>query len=58
MIPGERKPNNGGYVRSKANVAGQVRFEARFRGRYLGTYDQRSDAEDRIAEEKALEALS
>lgn len=50
MIPQLRKPNHGGYIRCVTRVTGQVIFEARYCGVYLGRREKRSDAEDLIRE--------
>lgn len=48
MIPQLRKPNRGGDIRSVVRAAGQVIFEARYCGNYLGRCEKRSEAEELI----------
>lgn len=51
-----RKPNGSGYVRRTQLADGELRFEARLRNRYLGSFPSRAAAQARVDEQRALDA--
>jgi hypothetical protein len=50
-----RQPNGSGYVRRTQLASGELRYEARLRNKYIGTYSTRALAERAIEEERQRE---
>lgn len=44
-----RRPNDSGYVRATTLVTGERRYQARWRGQYLGSFETRTAAMNVIA---------
>lgn len=55
---GTRKPNHGGCIRAVTRAAGNVTYEVRYCGEWLGVFETRKQAEAALAERKSLEAMA